>query len=85
MRALLRRSHDRRVASIHNRVVFPVRYGPVGLGIRNTGANTPAAVDTSAPTPPRPATILHATGWTSTPAPATTSTRVHATADMYAG
>ena len=82
---LLRRSHDRRVPSIHRRVVFPVRYGPVGLGIRNTGAKTPAAVDTSAPMPPVNATSLQMTGCTSTPAPARYSTAVHATVDMYAG
>ena len=79
-------SHDRRLRSTHKRVVLPTRYGPVGLGIGNTGANTPASVETDAPAAPSTATHRHRIFGTHTPLTRPSAFRpVHVTALRYAG
>jgi hypothetical protein len=45
--------------STQSLVVFPTLYGPVGFGIGNTGANTPAAVDRREPKTPKTETNRH--------------------------
>ena len=79
-------SHDRRLRSTHKRVVLPTRYGPVGFSIGNTGANTPASVETDAPAAPSTATHRHRIFGTHTPLTRPSAFRpVHVTALRYAG